>query len=113
MNIAFVIPIHNERESLANLVDGIREHAGSHELGIWLIDDGSTDGSTEAIAAMAGSNSDVHAIVFERRQGKSAALAEAFRQVESDLIITMDGDLQDRPSEIPKFIANSAVTASS
>ena len=105
MNIAFVIPIHNEGETLAELVAGIREHTGSHDYAIWLIDDGSTDGSTETISAMDASDDDIHAIVFERRKGKSAALAEAFHRVESDLIVTMDGDLQDRPSEIPKFIA--------
>ncbi len=104
MNIAFVIPIHDERETLADLVAGIREHTSPHECSIWLIDDGSTDGSTGIIEEMAESHDDIHAIVFERWQGKSAALDAAFQQVDSDLIITMDGDLQDRPSEIPKFI---------
>ena len=64
------------------------------------IDDGSTDGSFEFLKNIIKSDSKIHLIQFSINKGKSAALNEGFKWVQSDYIVTMDADLQDDPSEI-------------
>ena len=108
MTLSFVIPVYNERETLAPLVEGIAEHAGEDLLEIWLVDDGSTDGSAEAMRALAAKHAAVRVVRFRRNVGKSAALAAGFARVRGDIVFTLDADLQDDPKEIPSFLAKLA-----
>ena len=105
MTLSFVIPVYNERETLAPLVEGITRYAGEELLEIWLVDDGSTDGSAEAMRALAAENPAVRVVRFRRNVGKSAALAAGFARVRGDVVFTLDADLQDDPKEIPNFLA--------
>ena len=104
MKITFLIPVHNERESLGSLVEAISEHAASHEHRILFVDDGSNDGSYEAMKDLRERFPTVDIIKFRVNLGKSAALAAGFPRARGDLVFTMDGDLQDDPKEIPRFI---------
>jgi dolichol-phosphate mannosyltransferase len=104
MIISFVIPVYNERDTLAPLVAGITEHVGDYTHRILLIDDGSTDGSAEAMDALADKYDTVEVMRLRGNFGKSAALAAGFAHVDGDLVFTMDSDLQDDPKEIPEFI---------
>lgn len=106
--ITLVIPLLNEEESLSELVRQIDEHCSAlrgFDYEILFIDDGSTDGSFEVIHGLHEQNPKVHAIRFRRNQGKSAALAVGFAEAQGDFVITMDADLQDDPSEIPRLMA--------
>ncbi len=104
--ISIVIPVFNERESLRQLVDEIHSTARDHHLEIELIlvDDGSTDGSWEAIRQLAAECPRLRGIRFRRNFGKSAALAAGFQVVRGDPVLTLDADLQDDPREIPRFL---------
>ncbi|MDP3921262.1 MAG: glycosyltransferase family 2 protein [Candidatus Omnitrophota bacterium] len=103
--ISVVIPVYNEKESLAGLVDEllpVLKGVGDYE--VLLIDDGSTDGSLEIIEAAAKRDDRIRWIRMRRNFGKSAALQCGFRRAQGNIVITMDGDLQDDPAEIPRFI---------
>ena len=104
MNITFVIPVYNERETLKPLVEGIAENIGPHECRILFVDDGSTDGSDEVLRDIHRCFPSVDVIRFRRNFGKSPALAAGFAKATGDIVITMDGDLQDDPKEIPRFV---------
>ena len=104
MKITFLIPVCNERESLEPLAEGIAEHAAPHEHRILFVDDGSTDGSWEVLCRLHEQRDTVDLIRFRRNFGKSAALAAGFSRAEGDYVITMDGDLQDDPKEIPRLL---------
>ena len=105
--ISVVVPLLNEKESLAPLYERLREVLGplgkSYE--IVFVDDGSTDGSTRFLLDLAEKDPAVTVVAFRRNFGKAAALASGFRHARGETIITMDADLQDDPREIPRFLA--------
>lgn len=104
--LSIVIPVLNEAPSLPALYEEIREVADTHGLVIEVIfvDDGSTDGSWEAISRIAAADARVRGIRFRRNFGKAAALTAGFDEALGDWILTMDADLQDDPHEIPRFL---------
>ena len=105
MDVSIVVPLFNEEESLPELcswVDKVmKENNLSYE--VLLIDDGSKDKSWEVIEQLSSENINLEGIKFRRNYGKSAALNVAFAKAEGDVVITMDADLQDSPSEIPEL----------
>ncbi|MBL7739472.1 MAG: glycosyltransferase family 2 protein [Chitinophagaceae bacterium] len=105
MDISLVIPLLNEAESLPELSAWIekvmKEHNYSYE--VIFVDDGSTDTSWNVIEELRRKNPNIKGIKFQRNYGKSAALNEAFRAAQGDVVITMDADLQDSPDEIPEL----------
>jgi len=105
MDLSIVIPLKDEEESLPELEAWIRKvcetHGFSYE--VIMVDDGSTDDSWKVVEQLSRNNPSVKGIRFQRNYGKSAALNEAFRAVQGDVVITMDADLQDSPEEIPEL----------
>jgi glycosyltransferase involved in cell wall biosynthesis len=105
MDISVVIPLLNEEESLPELTEWIarvmRDHNFSYE--VIYVDDGSTDDSWNVIQQLRAKNENIKGIRFQRNYGKSAALNEAFRAAQGNVVITMDADLQDSPDEIPEL----------
>lgn len=104
MRISIVIPLLNEAESLTQLYQEIVQHTQGHDLEIIFIDDGSTDVSFEILKSVAELDKRVRVIRFRRNFGKAAALQIGFSKAQGDIVFTMDADLQDNPSEIPKFL---------
>lgn len=104
---SIVVPVFNEQDSLPELVELVTDVATScgSDFEMLLIDDGSSDNSWKVIENLSESNESVHGIKLRRNFGKAAALDAGFNQVQGDLIITMDADLQDNPSEIPNLQA--------
>ena len=102
-NISVVVPLYNEDESLAELVNWISRVTESHGFSyeVILIDDGSTDRSWKVIGDLASKNPNIKGARFNRNYGKSAALDTGFKMAEGEVVITMDADLQDSPDEIP------------
>ncbi|MBD3237164.1 MAG: glycosyltransferase [Candidatus Eisenbacteria bacterium] len=107
LGISIVIPVFDEVDNVAplhaRLTEVLRGLGRSYE--ILFVDDGSLDGTFERIAELAREDTAVRAIRFRRNFGKAAALAVAFREVRGETIVTMDGDLQDDPQEIPGLLA--------
>jgi glycosyltransferase involved in cell wall biosynthesis len=104
MKLSFVIPLFNERETLAPLAQAIVDHAGEGPFNILFVDDGSTDGSAAVLEELNQRDPRMGYIRFRRNLGKTAALAAGFAHADGDLIFTLDADLQDDPAEIPRFL---------
>jgi glycosyltransferase involved in cell wall biosynthesis len=105
-SLSIVIPVYNEVESVEPLYQEIV--AAVEPLALpWeliFIDDGSSDGTTRKLQAIYTHDARVQIIEFRRNFGKSAALAAGFEAARGDAVVTMDGDLQDLPAEIPRLI---------
>jgi polyisoprenyl-phosphate glycosyltransferase len=106
--ISVAIPLHDEEPVFADLIgrvaavlDGLP--GARHE--IVLVDDGSKDRTFELIRDAAARDSRVVGVRLSRNFGHQAALTAALETVTGDVVIVMDGDLQDRPEEIPRFLA--------
>ena len=104
MKCSFVIPVFNEQDTLAALVEGIANHAPA-TFEIIFVDDGSTDGSAQVLKQIAQENDSVRVVSFAMNRGKSEALSRGFAEASGDVIFMMDADLQDDPKEIPRFLA--------
>ena len=105
MDLSIVVPLLNEEESIQELYDWIaavmRSNRFSYE--IIFVDDGSDDGSWKLIEDLAQKHPEVKGMRFHLNYGKSQALNAAFKEVNGDVVITMDADLQDNPEEIPEL----------
>src|SRR4051812_45143950 len=107
IGLSVVIPVFNERESLAPLmaeIDAARDHMGLTSEVVW-VDDGSTDGSAEVLERLAHEHAGVRVICLRRQFGKSVALRAGFERTRGAVVVTMDGDGQDDPAEIPALVA--------
>jgi glycosyltransferase involved in cell wall biosynthesis len=107
--ISVIVPVHDEEGSLATLhaelaalFDG---EGGPGPAEFLFVDDGSRDGSWPVLETLARTDPRVGAIRFRRNFGKAAALVAGFQAARGDLVFTLDGDLQDDPAEIPRFLA--------
>jgi glycosyltransferase involved in cell wall biosynthesis len=105
--ISVVVPLHNEERSIALLHEELE--AALDPLGEpWeavYVDDGSTDGSFAALTRLHAHKENVRVVRLRRNFGKAAALAAGFAQAAGDRVVTLDGDLQDDPAEIPRLLA--------
>jgi glycosyltransferase involved in cell wall biosynthesis len=105
--ISVVVPLHNEERSIGLLHEELE--AALDPLGeAWeavYVDDGSTDGSFAALTRLHAHNENVRVVRLRRNFGKAAALAAGFAQAAGDRVVTIDGDLQDDPAEIPRLLA--------
>ena len=105
MDISVVIPLYNEADSLVELYEWIEKvmQARGFSYEVIFINDGSTDRSWEVVGELHSKSSHVRGICFRRNYGKSPALYCGFKEVQGDVVITMDADLQDSPEEIPEL----------
>lgn len=109
MDVSIVIPVFNESGNITVLYYELkavlkkRDVNESHEL--IFVNDGSTDGSTEELDALAAKDKNFKVIHFRRNYGQSAALMAGIRHSKGDTIILMDADLQNDPTDIPALIA--------
>ncbi len=98
--VSIVIPLYNECESISELVQAIQKEMESIHFEVIIIDDGSNDGSWEEILKLSGDYDWIRAVSFQRNYGKSTALQIGFDMARGSVVVTMDADLQDDPSEI-------------
>jgi glycosyltransferase involved in cell wall biosynthesis len=105
--ISVVVPVHDEERSVALLYEELQaalEPSGEPWEAIF-VDDGSLDGSFAALTRLHARTSNVRVVRLRRNFGKSAALAAGFAQAQGETVVTIDGDLQDDPAEIPRLLA--------
>jgi glycosyltransferase involved in cell wall biosynthesis len=105
-SVSIIIPLLNECATLRALRDRIMEMAEQHSIQaqIVFVDDGSSDGSWSTIQELAAEDARVIGISLRRNFGKAAALAAGIEHATAPLLVTMDADLQDDPSEVPRLI---------
>ncbi|NOY39643.1 MAG: glycosyltransferase family 2 protein, partial [Nitrospirae bacterium] len=105
--LSVVVPLYNEEENIEEL--HVRLTAVLPSLGIdyelIYVDDGSTDKTPRLLNTLSLSDQHVVALILRRNFGQTAAFAAGFDLAQGDVIITMDGDLQNDPADIPKLLA--------
>lgn len=104
--LSILIPVLNEKENILELYSKLKSVLNNLNLGyeILFIDDGSTDNSSIILEELHNKDEHVKVIQFRKNFGKATALSAGFKHAKGDIVITMDGDLQDDPEEIPNFI---------
>ena len=105
--LSVVVPVYNEREGLPELLAEIERSCDSMGL-TWeaiFVDDGSTDGTGELLETLAAEHEHVRLVRLRRNFGKSAALSAGFELSAGKVVVTLDGDGQDDPSEVPALVA--------
>jgi dolichol-phosphate mannosyltransferase len=105
--ISVVVPVRDEEQSVEPLH---RELCAALDplddpWEVVFVDDGSTDGTFAALARLHDAHTNVRAVRLRRNQGKAAALDAGFAEASGELVVTLDGDLQDDPAEIPRLLA--------
>ncbi|WP_047414816.1 glycosyltransferase family 2 protein [Cellulophaga sp. Hel_I_12] len=101
--LSIVVPLYNEEDNVVLLTQKIHESLVGYSYQIIYIDDFSTDGTRKMIKKM--NDTKVHLIALKKNYGQSLALAAGIDYAEGEYIITMDGDLQNDPSDIPQMLA--------
>lgn len=106
VDISIVLPILNEEKNLEELHSRLTDTLAKlgREYEIIAVDDGSTDGSFEALKQLHHRDPRLKVIRFRRNFGQTAAISAGFHHARGDVIITMDSDLQNDPVDIPRLL---------
>jgi len=106
LDVSVVIPVYNEAENLKELVQrvGAALLPTGRTFELLLVDDGSNDGSREILRSLAAAHPWLRPLVLIRNYGQSTALQAGFDHAAGDLVVTLDGDLQNDPMEIPRLL---------
>jgi glycosyltransferase involved in cell wall biosynthesis len=105
--ISVVVPVRDEAESVERLYAELDATLTALERGweVVYVDDGSTDGTYSTLVRLHAAHENVRVVRLRRNLGKAAALDAGFAEATGDIVVTIDGDLQDDPSEIPRLLA--------
>ncbi len=105
--VSVVVPVYNEVESLPHLIEAIATTLTASQLNyeIICVDDGSSDGSAQLLKQLAQARSDLRGVLLRRNYGQTAAMAAGFYYARGRAIVTLDGDLQNDPADIPLLLA--------
>lgn len=118
VDISVIVPVLNEEESLSQLTEEVAGSLDSWVSGdggtsweLIFVDDGSTDGTWDEVLRLAATDPRVWGLRMRRNYGKSAALSAGVRASRGEIVATLDGDLQDDPTELPGMIERLAEPA--
>ena len=103
-DLSIIVPIYNERENIPELVLQVNDALNdrfTYEL--VLVNDGSSDGSTEELDRVAAEDKRIRVVHFRRNFGQTAAMMAGIHHATGDILVPMDGDLQNDPADIPKL----------
>ncbi|QJW97978.1 glycosyltransferase family 2 protein [Frigoriglobus tundricola] len=108
MLLSVVVPVKDERENVRPLFERVRDALDGARSGPWelvFVDDGSTDGTFAELEAVATADNRVKVVRLRRNFGQSAATQAGLDAARGDVLVTMDGDLQNDPADIPLMVA--------
>ena len=105
--ISVIVPVHDEERSVARLHEELAATLDplDERWEIVFVDDGSTDGTFGALTRLHAAHDGVRVVRLRRNFGKAAALQAGFEAAQGEIVVTIDGDLQDDPAEIPRLLA--------
>lgn len=106
MKLSVVIPVYNERNTIASVVEQIERVPMPVEKEIIIVDDASTDGTREIVTALAAVQNpgNIKALYHERNQGKGKAIQTGLAEVTGDIVIIQDADLEYHPEDYPAAV---------
>lgn len=105
MKVSIVVPFYNEEENIAPMAAELAALAQElPDLEILLVDDGSTDHTADRIEEAARRYPMVRGVLCPRNQGQSSATLHGLHQATGDVLVTLDGDLQNNPADIPRLV---------
>ncbi|GAX87634.1 dolichol-phosphate mannosyltransferase [Lebetimonas natsushimae] len=102
MKISVVVPLMNEEDNIKYLIEEVEKALKNFDYELILVDDGSTDNTVEEIKKYM--NDKTKLIILNRNYGQTSAMAAGIEVAQGDIIVTIDGDLQNDPSDIPMMI---------
>src|SRR4051812_35534899 len=104
--ISIVIPLYNEEENIAHLYDRLTKASPfwNDNYEILFVDDGSFDSTLELVQDICERDTHIKCVKLSRNFGHQAAISAGIRHAKGDAVIIMDGDLQDPPEELPRFL---------
>jgi glycosyltransferase involved in cell wall biosynthesis len=103
--VSVVIPVYNEELNIDELFERLARVLTAADIEFLFVDDGSTDGTWQKLRGIAARDARVRVIRFRRNFGQTAALSAGIDHSHGDIIIPMDGDLQNDPEDIPRLLA--------
>ena len=104
--LSVVVPVYNEEQSTQRLYEKIRDVCKSEgRFEVVFVDDGSTDQTFEVLERIHRQDSRVRVLRFRKNYGQTAAMAAGFAFAQGEVIVSMDGDLQNDPTDIPRLLS--------
>lgn len=103
--VSVVIPLRDEAAAITPLIEEIARTLSGRRFEILAVDDGSSDGTSEILRTIAARNPWLHPLHHAESRGQSTAIRSGVRQARAPLIVTLDGDGQNPPDQIPLLLA--------
>ena len=106
VELSVVLPVYNEKDNLQQVYSELKEVLDGigRPYEILFVDDGSNDGSIDVLEQISTTDVNVRAVQFRRNFGQTAALAAGLDLSRGDVIVTLDADLQNDPTDIPDLL---------
>src|SRR5713101_6757281 len=104
-DVSIVVTLLNEQSTVEKLYERTIAAVNGRSFELLFVDDGSTDGTYEVVRRLHERDPRVRAIRFSRNFGQHPAMHAGFTRARGDILVTMDGDLQNQPEDIPKLVA--------
>jgi glycosyltransferase involved in cell wall biosynthesis len=103
MRLSVVIPVYNEKDNIQPMLDALESALVGIEHEVIFVDDGSSDGTPDVINKVAKNNK-IRLVQFQRNFGQTSAMSAGICAAKGEFIVTLDGDLQNDPSDIPMML---------
>ena len=109
LDVSIIIPVFNEEENINLLYSEIKSAVDKtgYDYEIVFVDDGSTDRTAQLLSALQKKDKRVVVINFRRNFGQTAAMSAGFDYAKGNVIVTMDGDMQNDPNDIARLLEKS------
>lgn len=104
LDLSVVVPLYNERENVGPLVDAVRAALGDFRWELVLVDDGSSDDTADVANDEASRDPRVRIVRLARNYGQTIAMQAGFDNACAEVVVSMDGDLQNDPDDIPRLV---------
>ena len=107
LDLSVVVPLYNEEESLPHLVEQLLQalRPSGERFELVLVNDGSSDRTAEVLEQLSHEVPELVAVLLRKNYGQTAAMAAGFDAAQGDVIVSLDGDLQNDPADIPMLLA--------